>query len=91
MSREDPGAGLEPSAAAGARARLERTVGEEGGRILATLIGSLGGDFDLAEEAFQEACAVALERWPRDGVPAAPRAWLVSTARHKALDRKSVV
>lgn len=87
MSREDLGAGLEPSAAAGARARLERTVGEEGGRILATLIGSLGGDFDLAEEAFQEACAVALERWPRDGVPAAPRPWLVSTARHKALDR----
>jgi len=70
-----------------ARRLLERTVAEDSGRILATLIGLLGGDFDLAEEAFQEACAVALERWPRDGAPASPRPWLVSTARHKALDR----
>jgi len=70
-----------------ARELLERTVAADSGRILATLISLLGGDFDLAEEAFQEACAVALERWPRDGVPASPRPWLVSTARHKALDR----
>lgn len=69
------------------REQLERTVAADSGRILATLISLLGGDFDLAEEAFQEACAVALERWPRDGVPASPRPWLVSTARHKALDR----
>src|SRR5262249_22983502 len=57
----------------------------ESARILATLIGLLG-DFDLAEEAIQEAFAVALERWPTQGVPANPRAWLVSTAQHKALD-----
>ena len=68
-------------------ARLERVVRDESGRILATLIGLLGGDFDRAEEALQEALAVALARWERDGVPANPRAWLISTARHKALDR----
>ena len=45
------------------------------------------GDLGLAEDAVQEACAVAVERWPRDGVPADPRAWLVGTARHKAVDR----
>jgi len=56
------------------------------GRIVATLI-RLVGDFDLAEECAQESFAVALERWPLDGVPAQPRAWLVSTARHKAIDR----
>jgi RNA polymerase sigma-70 factor, ECF subfamily len=54
---------------------------------LATLIRLLGGDFDLAEEALQEAWAAALAAWPRSGVPANPRAWLVSTARHKALDQ----
>jgi RNA polymerase sigma-70 factor, ECF subfamily len=50
------------------------------------LIGFLG-DFDLAEEAAQEAFAVAAERWPRDGTPANPRAWLVTTARNRAIDR----
>lgn len=70
-----------------ASASLAKTVAEESGRILATLIGMLGGNFDLAEEVFQEACAVALEKWPAEGVPAQPRAWLVSTARHKAIDR----
>ena len=54
--------------------------------MLATLIGVLG-DFDLAEDALQEAVATALERWPRDGVPANPAAWLVTTARHRAIDR----
>src|ERR671921_126174 len=54
-------------------------------RIRATLV-RLIGDFELADEAVQEAFAVALERWPVDGEPRAPRAWLVSTARHKALD-----
>ena len=58
---------------------------EESGRILATLI-RLVGDFDLAEEVMQEAFATALERWPSHGVPENPRAWLVSTARHKAID-----
>ncbi len=59
---------------------------EEWGRVLAALIGILG-DFDRAEEAAQEAFAVAAERWPRDGVPAHPAAWLVATARNRATDR----
>ena len=54
-------------------------------RVLATLIRLLG-DFDLAEEALHDAFAAAVERWPRDGVPANPRAWLVSTGRFKAID-----
>jgi len=54
-------------------------------RILATLIRLLG-DFDLAEDALHDAFAAALERWPKDGVPAKPRAWLVSTGRFKAID-----
>jgi RNA polymerase sigma-70 factor (ECF subfamily) len=54
--------------------------------VLAAVIGFLG-DFDLAEEATQEAFAIAAERWPRDGTPAAPAAWLVTTARNRAIDR----
>ncbi len=54
-------------------------------RIFATLV-RLVGDFDLAEEVLQDAFAVAVEQWPRDGVPANPRAWIVSTARFKAID-----
>jgi RNA polymerase sigma-70 factor (ECF subfamily) len=65
---------------------LERTFREEWGRVLATLIGFLG-DFELAEEAVQEAFAAAAERWPRDGTPSSPRAWLVTTARNRAIDR----
>jgi RNA polymerase sigma-70 factor, ECF subfamily len=57
----------------------------ESRRVLATLIRLLG-DFDAAEEALHEAFAVAVERWARDGVPANPRAWLVSTGRFKAID-----
>ncbi|HXC65677.1 MAG TPA: RNA polymerase sigma factor, partial [bacterium] len=57
----------------------------ESRRVLATLIRLLG-DFDLAEEALQDAFAAALEQWPRDGVPGNPRAWLVSTGRFKAVD-----
>jgi RNA polymerase sigma-70 factor (ECF subfamily) len=67
-------------------AELERTFRERWGYVLAALIGFLG-DFDLAEEASQEAFAIAAERWPRDGVPANPGAWLVSTARNRAIDR----
>jgi RNA polymerase sigma-70 factor (ECF subfamily) len=59
---------------------------DERPRALATLIRLLG-DFDLAEDALQDAFAVALADWPQRGVPQNPRAWLVSTARHKALDR----
>ena len=54
--------------------------------MLAALVGLLG-DFDLAEEAAQEAFAIAAARWPRDGTPANPRAWLVTTARNRAIDR----
>ena len=64
---------------------LEQIYRDEWGRIVATLIRLLGS-FDLAEEAAQEAFAVALDQWPRQGIPANPRAWLISTARHKALD-----
>jgi RNA polymerase sigma-70 factor, ECF subfamily len=65
---------------------FEKLHREESGRILATLIRLLG-DFDLAEEMLQEAYAVALQKWPAEGTPANPRAWLISTARHKAIDR----
>ena len=57
----------------------------ESRRVLATLIRVLGG-FDLAEEALHDAFAAAMEQWPRDGVPANPRAWLVSVGRFKAID-----
>lgn len=67
-------------------ALLERVFRDEWGRVLAALIGFLG-DFDLAEEAAQEAFAVAAERWPRDGTPDNPGAWLVTTARNRAIDR----
>ena len=65
---------------------LEQVFRDEWARVLAALIGFLG-DFDLAEEAAQEAFAVAAERWPRDGVPASPGGWLVTTARNRAIDR----
>ena len=65
---------------------LDHSFREEWGRVLATLIGFLG-DFDLAEEAAQEAFAMAADRWPRDGVPSNPRAWLMTTARNRATDR----
>ena len=65
---------------------LEQVFREEWGRVLATLIGVLG-DFDLAEAAAAEAFAIAAERWPRDGIPGNPRAWLMTTARNRATDR----
>ena len=65
---------------------LEQVFRDEWGRVLASLIGFLG-DFELAEEAAQEAFAVAAERWPRDGAPESPRAWLVTTGRNRAIDR----
>lgn len=57
------------------------------GRIVATLIRLVGGDFDLAEEVAQEAFTAAVDRWREAGVPEYPRAWVIQTARHKALDR----
>jgi RNA polymerase sigma-70 factor (ECF subfamily) len=65
---------------------LEQAFREHWGRVLAALIGFLG-DFDLAEEAAQEAFAIAAERWARDGVPSDPGAWLITTARNRAIDR----
>ena len=65
---------------------LEQVYREHWGRVLAATIGFLG-DFDLAEEAAQEAFATAAERWPREGVPASPAAWLATTARNRAIDR----
>jgi len=66
--------------------RLEQVFRDEWGRVLATLCGFLG-DFDLAEEAAQDAFAIAAERWKRHGVPDNPGAWLVTTARNRAIDR----
>ncbi|HBR49059.1 MAG TPA: RNA polymerase subunit sigma-24 [Nitrospira sp.] len=68
-----------------ARVTVDEVFRCESRQVLATLIRLLG-DFDTAEEALQEAFAVAMEQWPRDGIPANPRAWLVSTGRFKAID-----
>ncbi len=65
---------------------VEEAFQENWARVLANLIGLLG-DFDLAEEATQEAFAIAAERWPREGPPTNPRAWLTTTARNRAIDR----
>jgi len=68
-----------------ASAAVESVYRSDWGRIVATLISSLG-DFDLAEEYAQEAFTAALDQWPISGVPESPRAWIISTARHKAID-----
>jgi RNA polymerase sigma-70 factor (ECF subfamily) len=67
------------------RTQVDTIYREESRRIFATLVRLLG-DFDLAEDALHEAFRVAMEQWPRDGVPVNPRAWLVSTGRFKAID-----
>jgi len=67
-------------------AAVTRAFREEWGQIVATLI-RLTGDWDLAEESAQDAFAQALQRWPRDGVPRRPGAWLTTTARNRATDR----
>ena len=66
---------------------LEATFREQWGSVLAALVGFLG-DFDLAEEAVQDAFAIAAERWPRDGVPTHPGAWLATTARNPIAPEK---
>jgi RNA polymerase sigma-70 factor, ECF subfamily len=68
-------------------ASVERAFRQESGRVLATLIRHLGGDFQLAEDALQDAFAVALTAWPRDGEPDNPGAWITTAARRKAIDR----
>jgi RNA polymerase sigma-70 factor (ECF subfamily) len=65
---------------------LEDVFREQWGRVLAALVGFLG-DIDLAEDAAQDAFAIAAERWPRDGEPANPTGWLIATARNRAIDR----
>ena len=65
---------------------LEQVFREQWGVVLAAMLGFLG-DFDRAEEAAQEAFAIAAERWPREGVPDSPKHWLVATARNRAIDR----
>jgi RNA polymerase sigma-70 factor (ECF subfamily) len=64
---------------------LDRVFRDQWGRVLAALIGFLG-DVDLAEEAAQEAFAIAAERWPRDGFPTNPGAWLITTGRNRAIN-----
>jgi RNA polymerase sigma-70 factor, ECF subfamily len=70
----------------GAAGSVEAVFREERSRLLATLVGQFG-DLDLAEEVASDAVAAALERWPLDGVPGRPGAWLLTTARRKAVDR----
>jgi RNA polymerase sigma-70 factor, ECF subfamily len=70
----------------GANAAVDAVYRADWGRIVATLIRQVG-DFDVAEEATQEAFASAVDQWPTSGVPAVPRAWIIQTARHKAIDR----
>jgi len=74
-----------PTADDAAREAVEAVYRSDSRRVLATLIRLLG-DFELAEEAMHEAFAAAVEQWPREGPPASPRAWLVSTGRFKAID-----
>src|SRR3954463_838256 len=76
---------MEGRAGEQARGAVAEVYRGESRRVFATLIRLLG-DFDRAEEALHEAFAAAVEGWPREGVPANPRAWLVSTGRFKALD-----
>src|SRR5258708_8007951 len=64
---------------------LDAVFRDHWGRVLATLVGILG-DIELAEDAAQEAFAIAAERWPRDGEPDNPVGWLISTARNRAID-----
>jgi RNA polymerase sigma-70 factor (ECF subfamily) len=67
-------------------AAVQAVYSSDWGRIVATLIRSFG-DFDVAEEAAQEAFAAAIDQWPASGVPDSPPAWIIQTARHKAIDR----
>jgi len=69
-----------------ANAAVDAVYSSDWGRIVATLIRSFG-DFDLAEEAAQEAFAAAVDQWRIQGIPDSPAAWIIQTARHKAIDR----
>ena len=65
---------------------IERVFREEYGRAVAVLVRQFG-DIDVAEEAVQEAFMVAVRRWPATGLPPSPVAWIITTARHRAIDR----
>src|SRR5437588_2273406 len=67
-------------------AAIDTVYRSDWGRIVAALI-RLTGDFDVAEEAAQEAFAAAVNQWPTSGIPESPRSWIIQTARHKAIDR----
>src|SRR5688572_1461359 len=67
-------------------ATVDEVFRAERAAVLATTIRVVGGDFDLAEEVVQEAFAAAIARWPIEGLPDEPRAWLIGVARHKAID-----
>ena len=69
------------------RRAVEAVASEHGARITSTIIGLCDGDFQLAEDAFQEALIAALEHWPSSGVPARPDAWIITTARRKLIDQ----
>jgi RNA polymerase sigma-70 factor (ECF subfamily) len=71
----------------GAIAAVEEVYRADWGRIVSILIGMVGGDFDLAEESAQEAFAAAVDQWQVNGVPEFPRAWIIQTGKHKAIDR----
>src|SRR5437867_8665345 len=82
MDRDLQGLGTVPEHA---RDTVDAVYRSDSRHVLATLIRLLG-DFDVAEEAMHDAFRAALEQWPKDGVPANPRAWLVSAGRFKAID-----
>ena len=73
------------AAVAEVKAAVDAAFREEWGRVVATLI-RVTGDWDLAEECAQDAFAMALQRWPRDGIPGRPGAWLTTAARNRAID-----
>src|SRR5207253_2267834 len=77
---------LQSDMTADATTAVEALYHSDWGRIVATLIG-LVGDFDLAEESAQEAFTAAVDQWRVSGIPEFPRAWIIQTARHKAIDR----
>ena len=86
MAPADGHRGCERAGVSHPNEAIERVFREETGRVLASLI-RVVRDFDVAEDVLQEAFAAALARWPIDGVPANPAAWITTTARRKAIDR----
>src|SRR5262245_43253644 len=77
----------DPAAARDVPRLVEAVAHEHGARILASVIRACGGDFQLGEDVVQDALLAAMERWPSDGVPARPEAWIITTARHRAIDQ----